>query len=73
MKWLGIKTSKIRNRGKNFCINKLKYTQEYKDGGILILDVSNEEELNDPRIQALFKRSRHHTLPIFLINLDYYE
>ena len=53
-------------------IKKLKYPQDYKDGGIIILDDLNEEEMVDPRIQARFKRYRHN-LPIFIINQDYDE
>ena len=37
---------------------ELKYPQEYDDGGIIILDDLNEKEMNDPRVQAMFKRSR---------------
>ena len=29
--------------------------------------------MNDPRVQATFKRSRHNDLTIFLISQDYYE
>ena len=29
--------------------------------------------MNDPRVQARFKRSRHKTLSIFIISQDYYE
>ena len=28
---------------------------------------------NDPRVQAMFKRSRHNKLSIFIISQDYYE
>ena len=54
-------------------IEELKFPQEYDDGGIIILDDINEKEMNDPRVQALFKRSRHKNLSIFIINQDYYE
>ena len=37
----------------------LKYPQDYDDGGIIILDEMDEKKMNDPRIQAMFKRSRH--------------
>ena len=37
------------------------------------MDESNEKEMNDPRVQALFKRSRHDHLSIFIISQDYYE
>ena len=29
--------------------------------------------MNDPQVQALFKRSRHNILSIFIIGQDYYE
>ena len=29
--------------------------------------------MNDPRVQAIFKRSRHDNLSIFIISQDYYE
>ena len=54
-------------------IEELKYPQEYDDGGIIILDDLNEKEMNDPRVQAMFKRSRHVNLSIFIISQDYYE
>ena len=40
-------------------IEELKYPQGYEDGGIVILDDLSEKEMNDPRVQAMFKRSRH--------------
>ena len=29
--------------------------------------------MNDPRVQAMFKRSRHYNLSVFIISQDYYE
>ena len=29
--------------------------------------------MNNPRVQAMFKRSRHNNLSIFIISQDYYE
>ena len=29
--------------------------------------------MNDPRVQAMFKRSRHNNLSIFIFSQDYYE
>ena len=29
--------------------------------------------MNDPRVQAMFKRSKHNNLSIFIISQDYYE
>ena len=54
-------------------IEELKFPQEFNDGGIIILDDLNEKEMNDPRVQAKFKRSRHNNLSIFTISQDYYE
>ena len=38
-----------------------------------ILDDLNEKEMNDPRVQARIKRSRHNKLPILKISQDYNE
>ena len=54
-------------------IEELKFPQECDDGGINILDDLNKKEMNDPRIQAMFKRSRHNNLFMFTISQDYYE
>ena len=54
-------------------IEELKIPQEIDDGGIIILDDLNEKEMNDPRVKAVFKRSRHNNLSIFIISQDYYE
>ena len=54
-------------------IEELKFPQEYDDGGIIILDDLNENEMNDPRVQAMFKRSRHNNLSTFLISQEYNE
>ena len=54
-------------------IEELKFPQEYDDGGVIVLDDLNEKEMNDPRVQALFKRSRHNNLSVFKISQDYYE
>ena len=37
-------------------LKKGKFPQEYDDGGINILDDLNKKEMNDPRVQAMFKR-----------------
>ena len=54
-------------------IEKIKFPQNYNDDGISILDDLNEEEMKNPRVQAMFKRSRHNNLSIFNISQDYYE
>ena len=50
---------------------ELKIPQEYEDGSIIILDDLKEREMNDSRVQAMFKRSRHKNLSIFIISQDY--
>ena len=54
-------------------IEDLKIPQEYENYSIIILDDLNQKELDDPRVQAMFKRSRHNNLSFFIISLDYYE
>ena len=53
-------------------IEELKFPNEY-GGGIIILDYLNQKEMEDPRVQAMFKRSRHNNLSIFIISQDYFE
>ena len=54
-------------------IEELKFPQENEDGGITIVHGLNEKQMNDPRVQAMFKRSRNNNLSIFIISQDYYE
>ena len=54
-------------------LEDLKFTQEYENINIIILDDLNQKEMDDPSVQALFKRSRHNNLSIFIISQDYYE
>ena len=54
-------------------IEEMKYLQENQHGCIIILDYLNEKEMNDPRVQAMFKISRHNNLSIFIIIQDYYK
>ena len=54
-------------------IENLKYPQDYENNSIIILDDLNQKEMDDPRVQAMFKRSRHNNLSIFIISQDYYE
>ena len=35
--------------------------------------ISMRKNINDPRVQAMFKRSRHNSLSMFIISQDYYE
>ena len=54
-------------------VEELKFPQEYENNSIIILNDSNQKETDDPRAQAMFKRSRHSNLSIFIISQDYYE
>ena len=54
-------------------IEDLKFPQDYENNSIIILDDLNQKEMDDPRVQAMFKRSRHNNLSIFTISQDYYE
>ena len=54
-------------------VKELKFPQESDDGGIIILHDLNEKEMDGPRVQAMFKRSRHNNLSIFIISQIYYE
>ena len=54
-------------------IEYLKFPQEHDDGGIIILDDLNEREMNAPRVQAMFERSRHNNIFLFLSSQYYYE
>ena len=51
----------------------LKFPQEYEINSIIILDDLNQKEMDDPRVQAMFKRSRHNNFSIFIISQYYYE
>ena len=54
-------------------IEELKFPQEYENNSIFVLDDLNQKEMDDPRVQAMFKRSRHNNLSIFIISQDYYD
>ena len=54
-------------------IEELKFPQEYENTSIIILDDLNQKEMDDPKIQAMFKRSRLNNLSIFIISQDYYD
>ena len=54
-------------------IEELKFPQEYENNSIIILDDLNEKEINNDKIQAMFKQGRHNNLSIFIISQDYYE
>ena len=52
---------------------ELKFPQQYENKGIIILDDLKEKEMNDSRVQAMFKRSRHNNLSIFIVSQELYE
>ena len=54
-------------------IEELKFPQDYENNSIIILDDLNEKEMHDSRVQAMFKRSRHKLLSIFILRQDYFE
>ena len=54
-------------------IEDLKFPQEFENNSIIILDDLKEKEINNDKIQAMFKRGRHNSLSIFIISQDYYE
>ena len=54
-------------------LDEIKFPQGYDDGGIIILDDLNEKEMIDPRVQTMFKRSRHKKLSIFIFSQEFYE
>ena len=43
-------------------IEELKFPQECENNSLIILDDFNQKEMDDPRVQAMFKRSRHNIL-----------
>ena len=54
-------------------IEELKFPQENENNSFIILVDLNQKETDDPRVQAMFKRSRHNDLSLFIISQDYYE
>ena len=54
-------------------IEDLKFPQNYEKNSINTLDDLNQKEMDDPRVQAMYKRSRHNNLSNFIISQDYYE
>ena len=51
-------------------IAELKFPQEYENKIIINLDDLNEKEINNDKIQAMFKRGRHNNLSIFISSHD---
>ena len=51
-------------------IEELKYLQEFANGAFIFKDDLNERKMNDPRVQAMFKSSRHYNLSILIISQE---
>ena len=45
-------------------IDELNFEKEYENNSIVTFDDLNQKEMDDPRVQAMFKRSRHNNLSI---------
>ena len=54
-------------------IEDFKFPQEHENNSNIILEDLNQEEMDDPRVQAMFKRSRQNNSSIYIIRQDYYE
>ena len=54
-------------------IEELKYLQKYENNSNIIIDDSNQKEINKDKIQSMFKRSPHNNTSFFIISQDYYE
>ena len=54
-------------------IEELRFPQDYENNSIIILNDLNEKEINNDKIQAMFKRGRRNNLSTFIISQDYYE
>ncbi len=56
-------------------IDELKDPQENESDihTVIILDDLNKQQLQDPRVQMLFKRGRHNNLSVFIISHGFYE
>ena len=54
-------------------IEELKNPQEDESNSFIILEDLNEKEINNDKIQALFKQGRQINLSIFIISQDVYE
>ena len=56
-------------------IDDLKNAQEYDSdkNNIIILDDLNKDQLNDKRLQMLFKRGRHNNISVVVISHGFYE
>ena len=74
MKWLMIKALKnhILENGTYESIEELKYPHEHDSDQLIFINLATQmkKKINDPRVQAMFKRSRHNNIPIFIIHQE---
>ena len=54
-------------------MERIRLPPEYENNSFIILDDLSEKEINNDKIQAMFKRGRHKYLPISIVNQNYYE
>ena len=54
-------------------IEELRLPKEYENNSIFISDDLNEKEINNDKVQAMFKRGLQKNLSIFITSQDYYE
>ena len=54
-------------------IEALNFSQEYEKSSTIFLDDLKKKEINNDKLQAMFKRGRHNNFYIFIISQDYYE
>ena len=51
----------------------MKFPQKYENNSTIIVDHLNQKEMDDLRVQARIKWSKHSCLSTFIICQDYYE
>ena len=56
-------------------MEELRYSQEYKsdESSVINLHELNQKEMEDPRVQAMFKRFKHNNYSIFIKSQEKYE
>ena len=52
-------------------IEELNFPREFENNGIIFLDDLNQKEMNYPRVQSMFKRSRHKQYVAMVISITY--
>ena len=56
-------------------IDELKNPQDYDPNihNVIVLDDLNKQQLNDEKVQMLFKRGRHNNLSLFVVTHGFFE